>query len=94
MDRSNNILAGTGRGKHALVGFVKTQRLKMMPQPFLECSFTCRSALTALPFFPIIPVFRASFPIHHYFIKCGVARLINSRVVIALVFFQNLGKCL
>jgi hypothetical protein len=28
-----------------------------------------------------------------YFIKCGAVRLMNSRVVMILVFFQNLGKC-
>jgi hypothetical protein len=28
-----------------------------------------------------------------YFIKCGATRLINSRGVMILVFFQNFGKC-
>ena len=32
-------------------------------------------------------------PGHRYFIECGAARLINSRGVMILVFFQNLGKC-
>ena len=29
----------------------------------------------------------------HYAIKCGAVRLMNSRDVMILVFFQNAGKC-
>jgi hypothetical protein len=52
---------GPGRGKHALVGFVKTQSLKMTPQTSLDYRFNgskrksrlCRSFLS-------FPLFSAS----------------------------------
>jgi len=36
---------------------------------------------------------RASSSRHRYFIECEAVRLINSRGVMILVFFQNFGKC-
>jgi len=47
-------------GKYALVGFVKTQNLKMTPQTFLECRFTCRNANHGFAVLSPPPLFSAS----------------------------------
>jgi hypothetical protein len=44
VDRPNNIFAGAGRSKAAIVGFVKAQRFQMTPQTLLEYGFTRRNA--------------------------------------------------
>jgi hypothetical protein len=94
MDRSNNILSGTGRRKYSLIGLVKAQSPQMAPQTFLESCLTRRNANDGLTLLShSLPLQCALSSGLRYFIKCGATRLINSRGVMILVFFQNLGKC-
>jgi hypothetical protein len=70
MDRSNHILAGTGRANTPLGGFMKTQGPKMPPQMFLECRFTCRNTNDGFAVLPHHFLFKARVtPERRYFIK-------------------------